>query len=136
MSFITPFFRSSNLGRSAFRFSALAFVVGIAFMPEAAAQCTADAGTVKICSPGPNASVASPVQFIATSNLSPAATSTKIYIDYQPAYSTAGPSVNTALTLAAGSHHVTIQSYNGAWKKSSETLTVTTAPPPPPPGCT
>src|SRR5438105_9915154 len=138
MPFISSLSPSSNLSRAAFRFSAVAFILSVmAVAPKAAAQCTAAAGMVQICSPGPNASVASPVQFVATSNLSPAATSTKIYIDYQPAYSTAGPSVNTALTLAAGSHHVTIQSYNGAWKKSSETITVTTAaPPPPPPGCT
>src|SRR5437762_10445526 len=134
MSLITPFFRSSNLGRSAFRFSALAFVLAIAFMPKAAAQCTAAAGTVHICLPGPNASVTSPVQLVAASNLSPAATTSAVYVDYVKAYSTAGPSVNTSLTLTAGSHHITVQSYNGAWVKSSETITVTTSAPPP--GCT
>src|SRR2546423_1479528 len=124
MSFITAFFPSSNLSRSAFRFSALAFLVSIALIPKAAAQCTAAAGTVQICSPGPNASVASPVQLVATSNLSPAATSSAVYVDYVKAYSTSGPSVNTSLTLAAGSHHITVQSYNGAWVKASENITV------------
>ena len=94
---------------------------------RAQAQCTATAGTERICSPGSNATVTSPVQIVGASNLSPAATTTLIYIDFVKVFTASGPGVNTTLTVAAGTHHLTVQSFNGAWTKASEFFTVSSS---------
>lgn len=86
--------------------------------------CSAPSGGVAICSPAPNSTVSSPVHIVGKSNLSPAATSTVVYIDSVKKYSVASPSVDTTLAVAAGSHHLTVQSYNGTWVKASETFSV------------
>src|SRR5437588_726504 len=114
MSLIIPFFRSSNLSRSALRFSVLAVMLGVAFMPKAAAQCTAAAGAVQICSPAPNSTVASPVHVVGASNLSPAATTTLVYVDNVQQYTSNGPAVDTNISMAPGPHSLVVQSYNGA----------------------
>src|SRR5215469_5062988 len=98
---------------------------------HAQAQCTATAGTERICSPGSNATVTNPVRIVGASNLSPVATTTVIYIDFGTTAKIvfSGPGVDTTLTmpLAAGTHHLTVQSFNGTWTKASEFFTVSSS---------
>src|SRR5437868_2555954 len=130
MPFVSSLSPSSNLSRAAFRFSAVAFILGVmAVAPKAAAECTAAAGVVQICLPAANATVASPVHVVGASNLSPAATSTLVYVDNVLQYTSNGPAVDTNVTMAAGTHVLLLQSYNGAatdggWVKTSENITV------------
>jgi hypothetical protein len=104
---------------------------------QAQAQCTAPAGKEVICAPGSNATVTNPVRIVGASNLSPAATTTVIYIDFGTTAKivVSGPSVDLTLTsptplavpLAAGTHHLTVQSFNGVWAKASEFITVSSS---------
>src|SRR5215471_4241878 len=82
---------------------------------EAHAQCTVPAGGEAICSPGSNSTVTSPVHIVGSSNLSPAATTTLIYYGFGKRFTARRPGLGTTLTVAAGMHHLTVQSYNGAW---------------------
>src|SRR5207248_705930 len=88
--------------------------------------CTAPAGTTIICSPPPNTTVGSPVHVVGSSSLSPAATSTLVYLDGVKQFSASGPSVDTNINATTGTHYLTVQSYNGAWVKAHEYITVGT----------
>src|SRR5205823_13854816 len=98
--------------------------------------CAAPAGTVTICSPPPNTPVNSPVHVVGSSSLSPAATSTLVYLDgVKQLPTSSGPSIDINVNATTGTHYLTVQSYNGAWVKAHEYITVGSgSPPPPPPG--
>src|SRR5437588_5306820 len=68
---------------------------------------------VTITSPGSGATVTSPVNFVASA-VAPAGrhiVSMRIYVDSVNAFSTQSASLNTSLTMAIGSHHVTVQAW-------------------------
>lgn len=48
----------------------------------------------------------------------------QIYIDGAKAYEVKGATLNTALPLAVGTHRLTVQAYNGAFFKTTESITV------------
>jgi len=110
-----------------------------ALLPLAAhAQCTLNptSPSVTICAPAPNATVSSPVNVVAgtTSNTYPV-TAMAIYLDGVKVYSVNAKSLNTNLTMAAGSHHITVKAWNSGGQvfSSAESITVssgTTTPPP------
>ena len=55
-----------------------------------------------------------------------------LYLDYVLVDQSEPASIDTDLTVAPGTHHLTAQFYTGsAWVKQSETFTVSAAPPPP-----
>jgi hypothetical protein len=85
---------------------------------------TAGAPSVTICSPAAGATVTSPVQISAVDTSSTKITSTLVYIDSILKFQTTASSVNTSLSVANGSHNLTVQFHNGTWIKKSETFIV------------
>jgi hypothetical protein len=75
--------------------------------------------TVTICSPANNATVTSPVNIVAQDTDSSAVTMTEIYIDGVKKYQIAGSSVNTSLTLAAGTHRIAVLAVDSTGKFES-----------------
>jgi len=100
---------------------------------SASGPCTPTSAppSVTICGPVAASTVTSPVnvQVVAASNTG--VPKFLLYLDnnlVDQALNTA--SINTSLTMAAGSHHLTAQFYTGtAWVKQSETFTVSTSAP-------
>jgi phosphatidylinositol-3-phosphatase len=85
-------------------------------------------GTVTITSPASGATVSSPVQFVASSQVGFGRTIAvmRIYVDSVSVYSVNASSLNTSLALASGAHSVVIQAWDnlGAVYKSSRNITV------------
>lgn len=80
--------------------------------------------SVTICTPADGATVTSPVRVVAgTTSTSPVKT-TKVYVDGTAAYSTAGGQVDTSLTMANGTHRVTVKAWNDAGAVFSKSITV------------
>jgi hypothetical protein len=86
---------------------------------------TAEPGGIAIASPPPGVTTASPVHVSSTSGM-PNIIATDAYVDNKLAYSTTSSSVNTSLTMAAGSHYLVVQDWDtqGLVRKSSVTFTV------------
>ena len=81
--------------------------------------------TVTICSPANNATVTSPVNIVAQDTDSSTVTMTEIYIDGVKKYQIAGSSVNTSLSLAAGTHRIAVLALDSTGKfESAENVTV------------
>jgi hypothetical protein len=89
------------------------------------------AGGVTVSSPSNGAQVASPVQFTAsaTSSKGLPITAMTVYVDNNSDYTTSASSLNTSLSLAAGSHAVVVQAWDssGAVYKTPLNLTVASA---------
>jgi hypothetical protein len=85
-----------------------------------------------VSTPSTGATVSSPAHFVASSS---GATAMKIYVDYVEAYSTNAASLDTNLTMSAGTHNVVVQSWTstGVVSKTPLTLTVAASTPPPTP---
>jgi hypothetical protein len=78
-------------------------------------SCTATADhTVRICAPANGSTVTSPVSVTAAALASNGVSTMKIYLDGVSVFTTSGSSINTALTISSGSHHITVK----AWDKS------------------
>ncbi len=116
------------------RFCILSLVVAVvvfSFVPAARAATPCPLSTVSpsvtICTPTNGSTVTSPFQVWAgtTDNAYPV-TSMKVYLDYVAVYSISGNVVNTSLTAAAGSHHLTVNAWDssGAVFKTSINFTV------------
>ena len=103
------------------------------------AQCTPNPNnqTVTICSPTSGATVSSPVNVVATTTDSSTVSFVQIYVDGTKAYQVAGGQVNTNLTLADGTHRLTVQAQDstGTVFKATESIAVSTGGGTPPP-CT
>ncbi len=85
---------------------------------------TGNAPSVTICSPASGTSVGSPVQITAVGTSTTPITKTLVYVDSVLQYQTTAASVNTQVAIASGTHQLTVQFYDGAWIKKSETFTV------------
>lgn len=93
--------------------------------------CAPTSGTpsLTICNPVSGASVTSPVHVQAVGASNTAITKFMVYVDYQLAYQVLNTaSIDTTLSMSAGTHNLTAQFYNGAWVKQSESFVVTAAP--------
>jgi len=91
---------------------------------------TGTAPSVTICEPTGGATVTSPVNVQAAAASKTAVTKFLLYIDSKLVYQALdSTTINATLTVAAGSHTLTAQFYNGAWVKKSETFTLLAAPP-------
>jgi phospholipase C len=81
--------------------------------------------SVTICSPAAGATVTSPVQIAAVGNSSTTITKMLVYIDSVLQFqTTTSSSINISLSVANGTHNLTVQFYNGVWIKQSENFMV------------
>lgn len=90
------------------------------------ASCTAGTAGVTVCAPAPGSSSGSPVQFIAAAKSSSTApiTAMRIYVDNVSQYLTNSSSLNTSLSLAAGSHYVVVQAWDSTGTVYKTPLTI------------
>lgn len=83
---------------------------------------SAASASISVSSPVSGSTVASPVQFSATSSN---ATAIYIYVDYQAVYKTYTNQLNTSLAMSAGHHHITVQSWDSAGNVSKNSYWIT-----------
>ena len=72
---------------------------------------------VHLCSPAAGSTVNSPVLVSATSKVAGTISSTQLWVDGAKKYSTASDSLNTSISLAAGSHRFAVLAVNTAGQK-------------------
>ncbi len=91
-----------------------------------AATCFAG---VTISSPAPGSTSTSPVHFVASASSSAPISSMQIYVDNVSVFMTNSSSLDTLVTMSAGSHNVVVQAWDstGAVFKAPETISVTAA---------
>jgi len=84
-------------------------------------------GRVTISSPTNGATVPSPVRVVASASSSNPITAMAIYVDNVSVYTNSSNSIDTLVTMAAGSHTVLVQAWDstGAFFKSQVTITAT-----------
>jgi len=82
---------------------------------------------VSVSSPTPGATVASPVQFVASASSTLPISAIAVYVDGQRASLVMGASINVSIPMANGGHSIVVQAWDtsGAVFKDSETITVT-----------
>ena len=111
----------------------------------AQAQCTLNSTnpSVTICSPANGATVTSPVQVIAGTTDSSTVTLMQVYVDGVKVYEVHGNTLSTSLSVATGTHRLTVQAYDSSNRVFNTPINITVSnggppppPPPPPPGCT
>jgi hypothetical protein len=87
---------------------------------------------VTISSPASGATVSSPIKFVASavSSTTYPITAMRIYVDSVSMYTVNASSLSTSISLATGSHNVTIVAWDGTGKSYSkaESITVSTTP--------
>lgn len=85
--------------------------------------------TVTVTSPTSGSNVGSPVAFSASATSSHPVTFMRIYVDSVSVYGVAAASLKTAVTMAAGSHNITVQAWDssGLVQKNSFKINVTVA---------
>jgi FG-GAP-like repeat/Bacterial Ig domain len=92
----------------------------------ASSSCSAPSSAgVHICSPASGSSVSSPVQVTATATITGTIASTQLWVDGVKKYSTASKSLNTSITLAAGSHRFAVIATNTTGQKWESTVNAT-----------
>lgn len=111
----------------------------VALSAFGAAQCSLPtvSKTVHICAPTAGSTVSSPVTFSASAyDASAKVTAMVIYLDNAKVYTTSSNQLNTSLTVATGTHNVTIKAWDatGASFSSALSFTVGSTTPPPPGG--
>jgi hypothetical protein len=96
---------------------------------------TASFAGVSVSSPAPGSTAGSPVRFVASATSTHPITAMRIYVDNVSAYLVLASSLNTSVTMSAGSHRVVVQAWDstGAVFKTPLTLTVGGSTPPPTP---
>ena len=89
--------------------------------------CSASSTGVTVCSPAAGTTMGNPVSVTAAakSSLGPI-TGMRIYVDNVSVYATSAATINTPLTLGAGSHNMVVQAWDstGAVYKNARTITV------------
>ena len=96
----------------------------------ASAQCTPNPtnNTLTICTPLNNQTVSSPFTVSAVATSSASVTKFLVYLDSVLKFQQLNTkSISTSLTAAAGSHNLTVQYYNGQWRKATNFITVGSA---------
>jgi acid phosphatase len=103
----------------------LTITVGSSTTPT---TCTAATAGVTVCTPTPGSTSGSPVEFLAAAKSSSTApiTAIQIYVDNNLAYTVNSSTLNTSLSLSAGSHFVVVQGWDstGAYYKTPLTIDV------------
>jgi hypothetical protein len=96
------------------------------FFGSSTTSCAAAGTGVTVCSPAAGSTVNSPVHFVAAAKSTHPITAMRIYIDGFSKFSTTAASINTSLTVAAGTHSVVVQAWDsgGAIFKSPLTIHV------------
>ena len=69
--------------------------------------------SVTICTPTANATVTSPVHIVAGTTDSKTVQFIQIYVDGVKKYEIKAKSLDTSLAMAAGTHRLTVQAYDG-----------------------
>jgi phosphatidylinositol-3-phosphatase len=94
--------------------------------------CTASTIGVTVCSPTSGSTVSSPVTFTAAAKSNNPITALQIYADNILAYTVNSATLNTSLSMTAGSHYVVVQGWDstGAYFKTPLTVTVGSSTPP------
>jgi hypothetical protein len=83
------------------------------------------AQSISVSSPANGNTVLSPVHIVATANGgSHPVSAIWVYVDNQPAFKTTAASVNTYLSLAAGSHHVVTNAWNSIGQVVTDSLNI------------
>jgi hypothetical protein len=70
--------------------------------------------SVTICSPTNNSSVASPVKIAAGTTDTSTVYLMQIYVDGSKKYEVSGSTINTSVTMTAGTHRITVHAYSRA----------------------
>ena len=92
----------------------------------ASSSCSAPSSAgVHICSPASGSSVSSPVKVQATATVSGTIASTQLWIDGVKKYSTASKSLNTSISLAAGTHRFAVIAINTTGQKWESAVNAT-----------
>jgi hypothetical protein len=96
---------------------------------------TASFAGVSVSSPAPGSTAGSPVHFVASATSTHPISAMRIYVDNVSVYLISASSLNTSVTMSAGSHSVVVQAWDstGAVFKMPLTLTVGGSTPPPAP---
>ena len=98
------------------------------FFLTSASAATCAPGTVNpsviICNPAASAAVSSPVRVTASTTDSKTVQFMEIWADGSKLYHALGRSLDTYVTLASGSHQLTVQAYDGKFIKKTISITV------------
>src|SRR5437667_2718003 len=91
--------------------------------------CTASTvnPSVTVCSPAPNATVSSPVHIVAVTTDGKTVQFMQIYVDGVKQYQISAKSLDTSLAMAAGTHRLTVQAYDGAYFHQTVYITVSSS---------
>jgi hypothetical protein len=84
--------------------------------------------SITICSPQNNATVSSPVHVVALATNSMGITGMKIYLDSIGVYTTTANKIDTSLAMSAGTHNLTVQSWDKAGRIIIEAINIKTSP--------
>ena len=80
---------------------------------------------VVVTSPAAGATVSSPVHFVASASAPDPMTAMKIYVDSIGVYTVNAAKLDTSLTMAKGSHNVTVKAWDNAAGVYSKSFTIT-----------
>src|SRR5437660_9625898 len=80
--------------------------------------------SVTICTPTANSTVSSPVHIVAGTTDSKTVQFIQIYVDGVKKYEIKAKSLDTSLAMAAGTHRLTVQAYDGTYFKQTIFITV------------
>jgi hypothetical protein len=80
---------------------------------------------VNICAPANGSSVGSPLQVTATATVSGTIATTQLWVDGVKKYSTASSSLNTSISLSAGTHRFAVVAANTAGQKWEDVVNAT-----------
>ena len=96
---------------------------------------TASFAGVTVSSPAPGSTAGSPVHFVASATSANPVTAMRIYVDNVSVYLVSASSLNTSVTMSAGTHSVVVQAWDstGAVFKTPLSLTVSGSAPGPTP---
>ncbi len=98
--------------------------------------CTASAVGVNICAPTSGSTDASPVQVVAAAMGNHPISSMMLYVDNYAKYTTYSASMSTSVSLAAGTHNVTVKAWDNTGVLYTSSITITVGTSPSPSGCT
>ena len=94
------------------------------FFGTTTSVCTASTVGVTICSPLAGSQPSTSVKFSAAAKGYHPISSMMIYVDNYPKYTTYTSSLNTSLTLSAGTHYVTIKSWDNTGEIYTKSVTI------------
>jgi hypothetical protein len=97
------------------------------FVSTISPLCTASNNfTVNICSPAQNATLKSPVHFVAAAKSTAPITSMQIYVDHKLAFHLSNTSlIDIALALSKGAHPITVKAWDSTGRNFSSSRNIT-----------